>query len=78
LGNVPRSRYRAAQLGTDFMGWGATEAVLANIFDLIVVAVEGDDLKDEHLYKRPVEDEDDQAATVADFNVDRFMRQLGQ
>jgi hypothetical protein len=78
LGNVPGSRYRAAQLGPDFMGWGTTEAVLANIFDLIVVAVEGKDLKEEHLYKRPVEDEDEQAATVADFNVDRFMRQLGQ
>lgn len=79
LATIPRSRYRAAVLGDDLLGWGRTETVLANIFDRITALYEGDDLKDDHLYPRPSgEEEPVQAATVAEFNVSAFERLLGQ
>jgi hypothetical protein len=79
LGDVPMSRYRAAVLGDDFMGWGRTERILADLFDRITAVGATGKVSDDALYQRPtVNDETDQAATVADFDVDAFQRQLGQ
>ncbi|WP_243063184.1 hypothetical protein [Humibacter sp. RRB41] len=77
LGSIPHSRMRAEEIGFDFFGWGRTEVVLANLFDRLTYLLSGEDLTDESRYPRPSEDEPEQAATVAEFDVDRFQRLLG-
>ncbi len=77
LGAVPYSRVRANQFGPDYLGWSRTEVVLANLFDRVTHLLTGEDLTDETRYPRPGEEEPQQAATVAEFDVAGFQRLLG-
>lgn len=77
---VPESRLRAAAIGSeDFIGWGPTQFISADIADLIQASIfsqAGKRMPNSARYPRPQVVIESDPMTIADFNPDLFMGQL--
>lgn len=84
LYDIPRSRYAALVRDNESLGWDRNSTILADIADAvkaIAVGLGGKSLHPDQMTRRPkpiTADEDDKRrpATIADFDVAWFMRQL--
>lgn len=78
----PDSVYRAMWMGgIQFLGWGSTQYVLANIHDRftsLTMATAGVEATREHMYPVPTVDVAVVAATIADFNTTQFMKMISE
>lgn len=78
---IPESRYRAADLGDPrFLGFGWNAMVTADLYNLIVCALAalcGKKASAKDLYPRPQTSDARETVTVADFDIDGFMENIG-
>lgn len=76
---IPDSRTRASWLGNiEYIGWSPLTYVLANLWDLVQSAVysfAGKKMPANARYPRP-EPPKQEVSSIAEFNIEAFMRQL--
>lgn len=75
---VPDSRYAAACAGgPQFLGWSERQQILASIRDILLgigSGLGGSSITEADMWPRPEKDEP--VGSIADFNVNDFMRRL--
>lgn len=80
LRHNPASHFAAAlEGGPQFIGWDADRYLLADTRDLLLAiasGLAGQKIAPADLYARPEDTREVRVATIADFDVDAFMRRL--